>query len=177
MRQLSIFFVSTLALTLVACGASGGGDDDDDTSPDANTAPTIDAMPQPIDGPPAATGTLGTACTPDAANPMGQGDCAAGFQCLSLQGATGAWCTKTCTGPADTSCDTGFNAPGLGYCYLQVDFDGAGGEAPVNYCGVICNDTGAGVCTDCNDTCPNNYLQCTAALTDMGGNTVAEGCQ
>lgn len=179
MRQLTKFFACTLAITaFAACG--GSGDDDnggDDDAPDASTTPQPDADTTPSpDAMTANPGTLGYSCTPDGSNPMGQGTCATGYQCLSLQGGTGAWCSKPCDPMTPTSCDEGFNEAGLGYCFLQIDFDGAGGQDPAAYCGVICNDTGAGVCTDCNDTCPANYLQCTAPLMS-GGMTVAEGCQ
>lgn len=176
MRLTNIFITFIAAIAFTAC-SSGGGDDggggDDTTTPDANTTtgdPDANTVPP---GP-----ALGSSCTPDTANPQGQGSCPVGYACLNLLGGTGPWCSKTCTGNTDTSCDQGFDAPGLGFCYLQVDFDGQGtGNPPVNYCGIVCNDTGFGGCPDCNDSCPANYLQCTAPLNDMNGTMVAEGCQ
>jgi len=179
MRIAPLFVFGILALAAAACGPSGDDDhtgDDTTGAPDANTNnPAPDANTQQT-----VTG-LGAPCTPDGADPMGQGDCDTGFVCLQLQGGAGAWCSKTCDSAMDpvAQCNPSLNADkGLGYCYLQVDFDGAGGNPPVNFCGVICTDT-TGTCTGagetCDGTCPNP-LACTAALSD-GTNTVAMGCQ
>ena len=170
MRLTNILFTFIAAIAFTAC-SSGGGDDtqtgDDTQDIDANTTPDPDAEVNPPGNP------LGTSCTPDAADPQGQGSCPAGYTCLNLTGGTGPWCSKTCVDENDTSCDVGFDQPGLGFCLWQVDFDGKGtGNPPVNYCGIVCNDISAGICTDCNDACPANYLQCTQAL----GGGVAEGC-
>lgn len=174
MRLTTVLFTLIAATTfsLTAC-SSGGGDDtssgDDAPAIDANTTDDPDANTVPT-GP-----VLGSSCTPDTANPQGQGSCPVGYTCLNLTGGTGPWCSKTCVDEADTSCDVGFDAPGLGYCFWQIDFDGAGGNPAVNYCGIICNDLPGdpAVCTDCTDACPNNYLQCTQGL---GNPVVVEGC-
>jgi len=157
-----------LVLGFVACGGGGGDDGDDDgTNIDAPTS-NIDA-PAAIDAP-VAMG-IGQACTG-----MGQGDCPANFTCLTLQGGSGSWCSKTCTSGAGDMCATGYTGPGVAACILQVTPQGGG--TPVNYCGVVCMDAAGGqdYCPGCNGTCPG-ALQCNAPL--MGGNppmTLATGC-
>jgi hypothetical protein len=151
-------------MSIVACGPGGGskpGDDDDDTPSDANNMSMPDA-PSP-DAPPMPAAGIGTACTPDQANP--QGTCPAGFECLNLQGATTPWCSKTCTSGAGDTCMTGYTGPGKATCILAVT--PAGGGNPQNYCAVVCQDmTGnnqicpAGVC---NGMCPGS-LACTGDL-------------
>src|SRR5689334_15020771 len=126
--RLNAFIAIALAstLSLVACGPSGGDDSsgDDTNAPDANTGGPPDANT----GTPVTSG-LGKSCTPDGADPMGQGDCDAGFVCLNLQDGSGPWCSKTCSTAQGmdpiAQCDPSLTAAkGLGYCFLNVDFDG-----------------------------------------------------
>lgn len=173
--RLATTLFSVLALSaFVACG--GGGDDstgDDDPS-------LIDAADNP-DPPDAADNPgymgIGQTCTPDAQNPMGQGDCPAGFTCLNLTGASGPWCSKTCTTNED--CSTGYTGPGIAGCIFAIRFEEGG--TPVNYCGVICEDLAGDpqVCnpeTACTGECPG-ALQCTAPLAEtQNGPAVANGC-
>lgn len=168
MRNATLFFVALASLALAACGPGAEEGDDIQLEPDAdpNEMPDADTT---------AAKSLGSACTPDQANPMGPGDCGAGFVCLALADGNGAWCSKTCTGPSDASCDTGFTGAGIGYCYLQVDFDG-NMTPDGNFCGIICQDT-TGTCTDCNNTCPAP-LMCTAELqSGQPPMVVAHGCE
>jgi hypothetical protein len=160
--------LAAFALTfgLAACGGSGG-DDDDGTTIDAPTA--IDA-PVSIDAAPAMG--IGQACTG-----TGQGDCPANFQCLTLTGGTGSWCSKTCTAGAGDMCASGYTGPGVAACILQVTPQGGG--TAMNFCGVVCADQPGDAndyCPGCNGTCPG-ALQCTTPL--MGGSpamTLATGC-
>lgn len=158
-----------LVLGLVACG---GGDDGDGGGVIDAPSGAIDAPGGNIDAPPAASG-IGQACTG-----MGQGDCPTGFQCLTLQGGSGSWCSKTCTpGQGTDTCAQGYTGPGIAACILQVTPQGGG--TAMNFCSVICMDAagGADYCPGCNGTCPG-ALQCAAPL--MGGNppmTLATGCQ
>lgn len=172
MRSIRLLAALALTLGLVACG---GGDDDDGNNNGNIDAPTgtIDA-PVSIDAAPY-TG-IGQACTG-----AGQGDCPTGFTCLTLEGAAGGWCSKTCVPPTqqnpNDTCPQGYTGPGIAACFLQVT--PAGGGTAMNFCGVVCSDAagGADYCPGCDGTCPGN-LQCTAPL--MGGNppsTLANGCQ
>lgn len=168
----SIFAATTLSLA--ACGGSSGGDDtagDDTTDIDANTgAPDADTT---------VAKQLGDTCVPDAVTPGGPGDCGAGFRCLSLQGGTGAWCSKECTQGAGDTCNVGYTGAGIGLCFMSITFT-QGGPATL-MCGIICNDPAGDpmVCPagECTDTCPGT-LACTAPVN--GGNPpmmVAEACQ
>jgi hypothetical protein len=166
--------------SLVACG--GGGDDDggaDDTGDtgdnmgDDDQEPMPDAMPEPEGK------TFGQACTPSATDPMGQGDCGTGLVCLAgLTGSTGPYCTKTCDGEAQNptaECEPLLNGPGLGGCFLGVDFNDDN-MADAFFCTIVCQADNAQICPDCNNTCPDNYLMCTGELTDMNGAVVAHAC-
>lgn len=173
MRSSFALAFASLAVTLAACG--GPDDDDGSTTIDASR---IDAPPGAIDAAvdaPMAMGGLGSPCTG-----TGQGNCATGFECLSLTGGSGSWCSKTCTGAQDTSCGTGYTGSGFAACFLSVT--PAGGGTARLFCGIICEDLpGApNVCpggdTQCNRMCPAP-LMCTANLTTMpGGPTVARAC-
>jgi hypothetical protein len=156
-----------LALGLVACG---GGDDGDDDGVTVDAPTAIDAAGGNVDAPPAASG-IGQTCTGN-----GQGDCPTGFTCLTLQGGSGSWCSKTCTAGAGDMCAMGYTGPGIPACILQVTPQGGG--TAMNFCGVVCMDAAGGqdYCPGCNGTCPG-ALQCTTPL--MGGNppmTLATGC-
>lgn len=165
-----IALYSLLMSTVLACG--GGSSTpmgDDDVPADSSTNPTPDTSTTPTAG-------IGTTCTPDQANP--QGDCPAGFVCLNLQGATNAWCSKTCTAGAGDTCATGYTGPGKAACLLQVTPQGGG--AAETFCGVVCEDlTGSNqICPAgvCDGTCPGT-LACTGALTDNNMNTVGNACE
>ncbi len=155
------FLLSAILLVCFGCGGGGsggnnGGDDD---------APPVDGSvnPPPADAPPTNTAGIGTTCTPDANNP--QGDCPAGFTCLSLQNGTNPWCSKTCTQGAGDTCAQGYAGPGLASCLLTVTDQN--GQNPQNFCGVICQDTTSGnqICpaATCTGTCPAT-LACSGDL-------------
>lgn len=164
---------SLLIPTMLACG--GGSSTpmgDDDVPADSSNNPTPDSPTMSAAG-------IGTTCTPDQANP--QGDCPAGFVCLNLQGATNAWCSKTCTGPADNSCATGYAGPGKAACNLEV---GPAGGPTETFCGVVCQDATQGnlICPAdvCTGTCPGS-LACSGVLMGSINNgpqmTVGMVCQ
>jgi len=168
----SAFFVILLGAFVIGCGAGSrpntGGDDDN---------PMTDApMTPPADGPGMQSMGIGSTCTPDQANP--QGDCPVGFQCLSLQGGTNAWCSKTCTAGTGDTCGTGYTGPGKAQCIYQIT--PSGGGAAESFCGVVCQDQTANnqICptATCNGTCPGT-LACSAPLTDQNMTTVAQACQ
>lgn len=163
------------AALLFACSPSGSDDVEDpiDAAIDSSNPP-IDAPPNPIDGPPATPG-IGTACTGE-----GQGSCPTGFDCLTLQGGSGSWCSKRCTGTSDQSCAVGYTGPGHAACLLAVT--PAGGGTPQNYCTIVCFDApGAptycpGGDSQCNNTCPTP-LTCTAEIAAQGGPVQARLCE
>jgi len=151
-------------MSLVACGGGGGGGgDDDDVPTDGPINPPTDGPTTP-DSPPAASG-IGTACTPDQANP--QGTCPAGFECLNLTGATTPWCSKTCATGAGDQCAVGYTGPGKAACLLSVTIDN---DPARNFCSVICEDSTGnnGICPagQCNGTCPGS-LACTGDITNL----------
>ncbi len=160
-----ITFVSVLSLAAAACG---GGDDDGGTVDAA--PPAADAAPPTPDATPVVTNALGQACTPDQNNE--QGDCPANHVCLALQGGSGPFCSKVCTGQADPVCNADYAGPGVGACVFAVTPQGGG--TAVNYCAVVCEDSGAGLCnaTTCDKTCPSP-LVCSASL---GSPEVAKAC-
>ena len=152
-----------LTISMFACGGGSSNGDDDDAPTDGPNN-TTDGPNNPPDGPVnPGTSPIGTTCTPDANNP--QGSCPVGFQCLPLEGATNPWCSKTCTGPTDTSCATGYDGPGKAACLLTVT--PSGGGAMQNFCGVICEDTTTegNFCPECNGTCPGS-MACTGPITN-----------
>lgn len=172
MRPVKMLFSVLFALTLTL--GCGGDDGDGGGTPDAGNAGGPDAAASSPDAMIAAGG-IGTPCTPDMASP--QADCPAGFICLGLQGGSGSWCTKECTGNADTSCATGYTGPGWAGCFIGVDTNGDQ-MADFNACGVICQDMGAGVCTGgitCDGSCPGS-LTCSGPVSG-GSGQVATSCQ
>ncbi len=152
-----------LVISAFACGGGSNGGDDDDVPTDGPGGNTDGPNTQP-DGPVNPTSPIGTTCTPDAADPVGQGSCPAGFSCLNLMGATNPWCSKTCAGIDDTSCATGYDGPGKAACLLTA---GPQGGPTQNFCGVICEDTTAegNFCPECNGTCPG-AMACTGPITN-----------
>src|SRR5262245_55059159 len=141
------------AVALVA-GCGGGGGKSDSAMTDAPAS--ADAPSMMIDAPPPIMG-LGQPCTPGATP---QGHCPGGFECLSLNGGAGKWCSKTCTRGAGDMCAVGYLGPGLASCIFDI-MDAAGTR---QFCGVICNDTtGACPAAKCNNTC-QAPLMCTANL-------------
>lgn len=170
--------IASLILLAAACAGSDGDDvpptiDAPVTSIDAPIS-TIDAPTTNIDAPPATPG-VGTACTGTM-----QGTCPTGFECLNLQGGTGSWCSKRCTGVNDQSCAVGYSGPGFPSCLLAVT--PAGGGTPQNYCAVVCFDAPGAptICPggdpQCNNTC-TTPLQCAGNLTDMNNMVVGRVCQ
>ena len=126
--------------------------------------PTYDAPPPPVDA--MAVNYLGQPCvgTPP------QGDCPSGWECLTQPGGNGAWCTKSCTGQQDPSCNAGYAGPGMGSCILTP----AGRSDKV--CTIVCRDTAGGptLCPtgeDCNGSCPAP-LQCQSDIIDNTTMTV-----
>jgi hypothetical protein len=166
-RLLSTAFVVGVAsgATILACGG-GGGD-----NPKVDAKVYMDAPKVFMDAP-AGSGTtgLGQACTPDGSNAQGQGTCPTGYTCLSLNGGSGPWCSKTCmTGSADT-CAVGYTGTGKPACVYQIRF--GSGSPPVDYCGIICAEvTPMTICgaATCNGTCPTP-LMCNATLSTTGSN-------
>lgn len=155
-------------LVFAACGGGGsnpGGGDDDDMPP---TDGPVTPMP---DTPTTQPSALGTTCTPDAMNP--QGSCPAGFQCLNLQGATNAWCSKTCTVGAGDTCATDYSGPGKASCILTVTPEGGG--ASQTFCSVICADLTSNpanqLCpaNQCNNTCPGSLACSGDLMVSIGG--------
>jgi hypothetical protein len=161
-RALSVTLVLAIctAATIVACG---GDDDDDDGNGNNNTPDAFVYMDAKVfmDAPP--TMGIGQPCMPEMTG-SGQGDCPAGFQCLTLTGGAGSWCTKSCTRGSGDQCSVGYTGPGFAMCLYDITF----GTDPTTYpfCGVVCNDT-SGACTTCNGQCPG-ALQCTVPLGTNG---------
>ena len=176
MRSFASLAFATVALALALATVTACGDDGSSGTIDASTVDgppgAIDAA---VDAPGITGGTLGAPCTG-----TGQGNCAAGYACLNLNGGSGTWCSKPCTSTADMSCATGYTGPGFAACYLSVRPEGGG--TPQQYCLVICDDTPGPpeVCpngpTQCNGTCPTP-LMCVANLTSMSGTVVAKACK
>jgi len=165
-------FIAASSISLAACG--GGGDDDGSADDDVAVEPDAGTTTMPDANPPASK-TLGQSCTPDQADPMGAGDCGAGLTCLALTGTTGPFCTKTCTGTQDTSCDAMLPGAGVGLCLLGVDFTGDM-MSDATFCIAVCQANDAAACPDCNNMCPDNYLMCTEPLNDAQGQPVAHAC-
>ena len=171
MRTPSRLALAALAFALVACG----GDDGDGTPGDGDGG-SIDAPPGTIDAavdaPPGAS-ALGRACTG-----MGQGDCPAGYECLTLPGGNGSWCSKRCADFQDPSCADGYTGPGFPMCVLGVR--PTPNDPPVPYCEIVCQDLPGApdICLpgECTGACPAP-LMCTANLTTMPGQVVARACQ
>jgi len=160
MRTLALMSL-VFGCVLAACGGDDGG-----SSIDA--PPAVDAAP---DAP--AAKQLGSACTPDQANPPG--DCGAGFICLPRPSAmTTGFCTKTCTQGAGDTCAQGYTGPGKAQCVLGVQ----SGQQVILMCGVICSASSEQICpaATCNGTCPTP-LQCTGAIQNQQMQTVAMACQ
>jgi hypothetical protein len=135
---------------------------------------SIDAPGGSIDAPGGSAG-IGSACVG-----TGQGSCPTGFECLSLVGGSGSWCSKTCADINDQSCSVGYSGPGFPACLLNIT--PAGGGAAVPHCAVLCSDEpGAptycpGGAAQCNGTCTTPLL-CTAEIRTGGGVLQAKLCQ
>lgn len=165
MKFRPVLVALVLTFGLVACGGDDGDGGIDAAGIDA---PSIDAPPN-IDAAPAMG--IGQACTG-----TGQADCPVGFECLTLTGGTGSWCSKTCTTGAGDMCMQGYSGPGIAACILQVTPQGGGN--PQTFCGVVCADQPGDAndyCPGCNGTCPGT-LQCSAPLMNQQGMTLATGC-
>jgi len=145
-------------LVLALAGCQGGIINN--ATPDATPIPP-DAAPDP--------NYLGVAC--GGALP----DCAAGWECLTQTGGNGSWCTKSCTGQADPSCNQGYLGPGFGACILTPL-----GRTDL-VCAIVCADPAGPptICpagTTCNGSC-NAPLQCTGVITDANQIQVGSSCQ
>src|SRR5688572_17990189 len=149
-----------LLAACIALAACGGGGDSSDSSSDAKVF--MDAPAPMIDAPPAQMG-IGQPCTPGSTP---QGDCPAGFECLMLNGASGAWCSKTCMrGAGMDMCSVGYVGPGAAQCIWDV----MNGMTTRQFCGIVCMDTtGSCPAAKCNGTCPAPQ-QCTQNLMNAGG--------
>ncbi len=170
----SLRILALLAASLLLAPACGGGgdDDDDDTSgvdanlsaPDANpNAPDANTS-NPADANTSGASQIGDSCTPGDGW-MAQGSCSAGFVCVGLDGGSGTWCTKMCTGTSDTSCATGYTGPGAAICSLTIQ-DSGGTNPDQLVCIAWCADnTGGNYCPSCDGTCPGSL-----ACTDTGNN-------
>ncbi len=140
--------------------AGGGGGASDAGAPDASGG--------------GGAGPLGASCVGE-----GQGSCPAGYACLNLVGGAGSWCSRTCNGAQDLTCNDGFAGPGYGSCLLTVT--PAGGGAPQLYCTIICSDA-AGAPTlcpageDCTGTCPAP-LACAGQILDQNDAVVGATCR
>ncbi len=154
-----------LFVALVACGGGGGGNSDGNQT-DAKIF--MDAPPSMIDAPPPVMG-IGQPCTPGMTP---QADCPTGFECLHLNGASGNWCSKTCTRGTMDMCAVGYMGPGLAQCIYDIS-DGA---TTRQFCGIICNDTtGSCPAAKCNGMCPTP-LMCTAELKNTMGTVTGKAC-
>lgn len=174
-----VHWIAMIGLLAGACAESGTTPTDASTAdrPSAIDAPGgggPDAA-MPIDAPGGGGNALGMACVGD-----GQGSCPAGFQCLNLQGGSGSWCSRPCTGQDDLSCSTGYTGPGFPACFLTVTPAGGGAAQP--FCTVVCFDEPGsptlcpGGAAQCNNTCPSP-LQCTGDLPLSGGGSAGRVCQ
>ena len=170
-----------VAVSIVAIGACY-----DAKKPATDAVNNIDAA-QIIDGnssqidsprvlPDAANATviLGAACSG-----QGQGTCPVGYDCLTLQGASGNWCSKTCTMGAGDTCDIGYSGPGVAACVLNVTL--TAGATPIPYCAIICKDEpGAPILcspdTRCASAC-TTPLVCGLPLTTNTGTVVGQVCK
>lgn len=166
-------FAFTVGLTL-GLAACGGGDDSSDIDAGAQRdAPVgnVDASSGNGDGMQPTGSAIGQSCT----GAPGQGDCPAGYECLNLQGGSGAWCSKRCQSPNDPVCAEGYDGPGLASCFLTIDPND--GNPAFMACGVFCNDPPGApdICSTCDGTCPGT-LQCVGDVTDQNGNVVANSC-
>jgi hypothetical protein len=166
----------TVATSFWACGGGGGGGGGDDDGSDMQDAgvTTDSNSNNGIDANNGAPSGLGDSCTPGSGG-SGQGDCPAGYTCLSVENATHPWCSKACTsGPGDT-CATGYSGPGVASCFEQITF---GSAAPMSFCGVTCAGDGVNGCTDatCDGTCPSG-LACSGTLEDSSHNPIGSACE
>lgn len=151
--------------TFFACGGDdgGGGGSGSDAHVDIDAKVFLDA--------PQAAGGIGTACTPSM-DGSGQGTCPPGYNCLTLQGGSGPWCSKTCTRGSGDQCGQGYTGPGVAACIWDISF-GSGGTA-YPFCGVICQGTSA--CgSSCNSTCPG-AMACSYTLMN-GSAAIGSACR
>ncbi|CAN5678415.1 hypothetical protein BH11MYX1_BH11MYX1_42590 [soil metagenome] len=169
----SLFVVGISGIaSIIACGSSGGGG----ASADAKLvkdAPTGSGSGSGS-GSQTATDALGATCT---AGSNAQGTCPTGYVCLNLQGATNAYCSKTCTAGSADSCNTGRTGPGYAACILTVT-DPNNNNAQTTVCGVICGDVSGNVCpatATCNGTCTGT-LKCDETLKNSNGSAVGSAC-
>jgi hypothetical protein len=116
---------------------------------------------------------LGQPCTPPMTG-SGQGDCPAGYVCLSLTGGSHPWCSKTCTAGAGDTCAQGYTGPGVASCIESITFNMMG--PPVDLCGITCaGNVNNCTTTTCTGMCPGQ-MTCTATLKDMNMNPVGSAC-
>lgn len=151
--------LAILAIALLGCP----GTVIENATPDATPLPP-DAMIPP--------NHLALACSNDLTAPIA---CPAGWECLTQKGGNGDWCTKSCTGQSDPSCDLGYTGPGYGACILAPP-EGGGLK-----CAVVCSDPAGAptICpegTTCNGTCVDP-LECTGVITDANQVQVGASCQ
>jgi len=160
----------SIALVLAACGGSDDNGDGNNGNPDAKTFE--DAPPStPMDAPPSTQMGIGQPCTPGMTP---QGNCPDGFECLQLNGGSGAWCSKTCTPGAGDTCAMGYVGPGLAQCVYSIT--GADMQTRA-FCGIVCQANNPAQCsaTQCDGTCPTP-LACTAELMNNQMMVVAKAC-
>lgn len=158
---------------IFACGGDdGGGGGSGGSDASSNNIDAKVFLDAPSNGS-NVTG-LGQPCTPPAMG-SGQGDCAAGYTCLALAGASHPWCSKTCVMGTGDMCATGYTGAGVAGCINQITFNGG---AAMSFCGVTCAGDGVNGCTTatCNGTCPGQ-MTCNAVLMDGSGNSVGSACQ
>jgi hypothetical protein len=157
----SLFMV--LGCALAACGGDDGGGSGIDAQVTADASPDAPAAKQ-----------IGSSCTPSQTDPAG--DCGTGLVCLTLQGAAGSFCSKTCTPGAGDTCNQGFTGKGLAACVLGVQPQGGGTVTP--FCGVVCSATDPQWCpaSQCDGTCPAP-LACAGVLENTEMETVGMVCR
>ena len=172
-RLVSVSLVGVVATgaTIFACG----GDDSAQTQNHIDAKVYMDAKVY-LDAPGTGSGYMGIGqpCTPPSSG-SGQGDCAAGYTCLNLQGASHPWCSKPCNTAADT-CSMGYTGPGIAGCIESITF--GSGMAAIDYCGVTCAGDGVNGCTTatCNGTCPGQ-MTCNGTLLNGSNQPVGSACQ
>ena len=163
-----------------ACYNGGGKNPAIDAEANRDAAQIVDGNSTQIDSPrilpdaATAPAILGSACTG-----QGQGSCPVGYDCLSLNGGSGSWCSKQCTMGAGDTCDAGYTGPGVAACVLNVT--PAAGPPAMPYCAIICQDEPAAptLCapaTRCTNAC-TTPLACTGELTTNTGTLAGHVCK
>ncbi len=125
-----------LALTLVACG---GGDDDPDAAggggPDAmtNQPDAMGGLPDSMAAGPDAFPIAANAANLGQLCGMMVGACPEGYLCLlAMPGATTGFCSLTCIGDLDATCQNMFPGPGQAMCDFTVT------DYVEPFCGIRC---------------------------------------